>query len=312
MEYAAGLDPPLDAVGLGSWWPSGRVQVLLEYFHNGLDIPWWGTIMIATFCMRVCVFPLVVMAQRNVAILANNTKEMTELQEAMTIARKRGDMLESAIAGQKLQTFMKEKGIKPMRNMLPILGQMPIFVSMFLGLRGLANLPMESMLTGGLSWFSDLTIPDPYYVLPMTASATIWLMIKLGADGAHVDPNSPWSKLLLYGIPSLMFPLTMNFAAAVTFYWTFNNMISLCQARVVRLPACRKLLGIPELVKKPAKQSEGPKKGFRQSIRETIDNFKTQSDIIDRRAHDERVFREIGERKPKRTYRFDPTKPRKK
>ena len=40
-------DPPLDLLGLGSWWPSGRVQVLMEWIHSGLDVPWWGTILIS-------------------------------------------------------------------------------------------------------------------------------------------------------------------------------------------------------------------------------------------------------------------------
>ena len=40
-------DPPFEALGLASWWPPGRVQYLMECIHNGLDIPWWGTIMIS-------------------------------------------------------------------------------------------------------------------------------------------------------------------------------------------------------------------------------------------------------------------------
>jgi hypothetical protein len=40
-------DPPLEALGLASWWPSGRVQYLLEYLHVGYDIPWWGVIAIS-------------------------------------------------------------------------------------------------------------------------------------------------------------------------------------------------------------------------------------------------------------------------
>ena len=49
--------------------------------------------------------------------------------------RQRGDILETAKAGADLQTFMKEKNINPLKNMVPIMGQMPIFISMFVGLR---------------------------------------------------------------------------------------------------------------------------------------------------------------------------------
>ena len=39
-------DPPLDALGLASWWPAGRIQYLLEQLHVSLDLPWWACIMI--------------------------------------------------------------------------------------------------------------------------------------------------------------------------------------------------------------------------------------------------------------------------
>ena len=85
--------------------------------------------------------------------------------------------------------------------------------------RGLANLPLESMETGGLSWFSDLTIPDPYYGLPLILAGSTFLQIKLGADGMNVaalgrgGQSSTFVKLFMYGIPCILFPATMNFAA---------------------------------------------------------------------------------------------------
>jgi len=42
-------DPPLEALGLASWWPSGRMQYFMEYLHVGFDLPWWGVI-IASKC----------------------------------------------------------------------------------------------------------------------------------------------------------------------------------------------------------------------------------------------------------------------
>ena len=37
-------DPPLEALGLATWWPSGRMQYLMEYLHVGFDLPWWAVI----------------------------------------------------------------------------------------------------------------------------------------------------------------------------------------------------------------------------------------------------------------------------
>jgi len=40
-------DPPLEALGLASWWPPGRAQYFMEYLHVGFDLPWWGVIAVS-------------------------------------------------------------------------------------------------------------------------------------------------------------------------------------------------------------------------------------------------------------------------
>lgn len=58
--------------------------------------------------------------------------------------------------------------------------QLPIFLSVFVGIRQMANLPVESMATGGIAWFTDLTIPDPYYALPLITMTTFFITIEVG------------------------------------------------------------------------------------------------------------------------------------
>lgn len=74
--------------------------------------------------------------------------------------------------------FRKTSGFK-LRKMLTPLIQAPFFISAFLGIRNMCNLPVESMQSGGILWFTDLTIADPYYILPVLASSTILLMIHV-------------------------------------------------------------------------------------------------------------------------------------
>jgi YidC/Oxa1 family membrane protein insertase len=57
--------------------------------------------------------------------------------------------------------------------------QMPIFISFFVGLRRMANAPVESFHTGGMLWFTDLTVCDPYYILPVITSVTLWATVEV-------------------------------------------------------------------------------------------------------------------------------------
>lgn len=60
-----------------------------------------------------------------------------------------------------------------------MLVQLPVFMSFFYGLRKMAELPVESLKTGGVFWFTDLTVPDQYYLLPLSTSVTLWLMLEV-------------------------------------------------------------------------------------------------------------------------------------
>ena len=53
----------------------------------------------------------------------------------------------------------------------------PIFISTFLAIKRMCNLPVESMTTGGAFWFHDLTIADPTYILPTLSAVSILLIV---------------------------------------------------------------------------------------------------------------------------------------
>lgn len=120
-------------------------------------------------------------------------------------------------------------------------------------------------------------------------------------------------KLFMVAIPVLVVPMTMNFASALTFYWASSNLISLLQARMLKIPKIRKFLDIPPMIKHKNETVPGQKKqgikGFFDGFRDTMDNFRSAGKVIDRREYDEQMFRDAGSAKTVKTYRYDPTKP---
>jgi len=260
--------------------------------------------------MRLLMFPVMVIAQRNMANMNNNMPAMQAIQEKITDARRRGDMFEMAQLTQELQKLSTAKGINPFKNMIPIVAQLPVFMSFFLGLRGMATCPVESLSTGGILWFENLSMTDPYYLLPLTTCLTTYYQLKTGAEGAKMDMMTPKMKLAMTVMPFFLFPITMNFASGVTFYWMCTNIISLVQAKIFKLPKIREVLKIPKMVehKKPPPPSGGKKKGFAESARDWVDNIRAAGQIVDRRAYDEQMFKKAGESKPIKTYKYDPTK----
>ncbi|XP_046411901.1 mitochondrial inner membrane protein OXA1L [Neodiprion virginianus] len=308
VDIVQGLsEPPITALGLGSNWPPGLIQSALEYLHIGLGLPWWGTIMIGTICVRLLVFPLVIKAQRNSAKMNNYMPQVQYLQAKMTEAREYGNDFDAARYGQDLYTFMKSKGISPLKSALVPLVQAPFFVSFFMALRGMANAPVESLRTGGLWWFTDLTIPDQYYLLPLITSATMYVTIKIGADGLKLDTLGPgFMAHAIKAIPIIMFPFIMHFDGAILVYWTSTNFISLGQAMLLKVPSVRTFFKIEATIKHAPTQL-APNKGFVKGFKESWSNMKLAGALQDRGEADHMEFERAGRGPVPKTYKYNPT-----
>ena len=98
--------------------------------------------------------------------------------------------------------YKKDNDIHELMPILPLLCTGVVFSSMFFGLRGMAYLPVESLTTGGALWFTDLTAIDPYIILPLLTSASLFVNFKLGGDG--VDRLPPPVRKIMELIPFLM------------------------------------------------------------------------------------------------------------
>ena len=64
---------------------------------------------------------------------------------------------------------------------------MPLFISFFFALRGMAYAPLESLKTGGLFWFTDLTVVDPYYALPILACVSFLINIEVWPHSLSIN-----------------------------------------------------------------------------------------------------------------------------
>lgn len=302
-------EPTFASLGLGGWSPVGLVQTSLEYLHASLGIPWWGAIVIGTIVIRVCMFPLVVVAQRNAARMNNYLPQLQVLQLKMTEARKAGNQLEVARYSQEMMGFMKDKQLNPFKNMIVPLAQMPVFISFFMGLRQMANVPVDSLRDGGLFWFLDLTVPDQYFALPIITSVTLWATIEVGTDSAKLSAqNMQTMKYVLRALPLFILPFTVNFPGAILCYWLSSNFISLIQVGFLRIPAVREYFKIDALLKHNPEKLPIKSKGFVGGIKESWTNLKITRELEERRRLDELQFQRAGKGPVVKTYKYDPTK----
>uniref|UniRef100_A0A673T7U8 OXA1L mitochondrial inner membrane protein n=1 Tax=Suricata suricatta TaxID=37032 RepID=A0A673T7U8_SURSU len=253
-------------LGLGSYTPVGLIQNLLEYMHVNLGLPWWGAIAACTVLARCLVFPLIVKGQREAAKIHNHLPEIQKFSTRIREAKLAGDHAEFYKASSEMTFYQKKHDIKLFRPLILPLTQAPIFISFFIALREMANLPVPSLQTGGLLWFQDLTLSDPTYVLPLVVTATMWGVLELGAETGVQSSDLQWMRNVMRVMPLAVLPITIHFPTAVFMYWLSSNMFSLGQVSCLRIPAVRTLLKIPQRVVHDSDKLL-PREGFLKSFK---------------------------------------------
>ncbi|KAF7395698.1 hypothetical protein HZH68_009748 [Vespula germanica] len=295
-----------ESLGLGGYSPVGIVQTCMEWLHISYNLPWWTTIAIGTLAVRIFMFPLVINSQRYSAKMSMYFPQITKLQQGLTDARMSGDQYQAAIYTNELYQLMKEKGLSPWKSLVPILVQAPVFLSFVLALKKMADLPVESLKTGGLWWFQNLTVPDPYYLLPLITSGTLYITIEVGTDTLAAS-SMGMMKYALRCIPLITLPFSTSFTSAVLVYWTMSNFFSLIQVGLLRIEHVRKFFNLPKIVRhKPTDVIA--RKGFMKGMKESWENIKITKQIADRDRADMIKFNNAGRGPIIKTYTYDPTK----
>jgi len=253
-------------------------------------------------------FPIVILSQRSAAQMHNYMPVVQSLQEKVTKSRMSGNPMETARAGGELMDYLKTNNINLKRPYVFPMLQVPVFLSVFIGIRQMANLPVESLTTGGLLWFTDLTVCDPFYALPVITSATFFITMELGVDGVRAASLSTTARTIMRAMPIVIFPFIVNFPAALLVYWLTSNVISLGQVLVLKLPAVRSLCKIPALVRHDPALLAKQKKPFIKSMKDTYKNSKTMVSMEERLRAEAVNFKQAGLGAIQKTYDYDPTK----
>ena len=149
----------------------------------------------------------------------------------------------------------------------------------------MARLPVDSLKVGGILWFVDLTVPDPYHLLPLITCASLWASLELGVEaGQHwtlviirivietnfvgVNTNqSVFIKTFVRAMPVVTCIFIWNFESAILMYWCSSNFISLLQVLLLKQKSIRNYLGIPAQIKHKPEDLPVKKKGFYASMR---------------------------------------------
>ena len=173
----------------------------------------WGvSIIILTIIIKILFYPLSAAGYRNMA-------QMRELAPRLQSMKDKFGDDKQKLHQAMMELYKKEK-INPFGGCLPILIQIPVFISLYWMLLG----SVEMRHAPFMLWITDLSAADPYYVLPVLMAISMLIQTKL-----NPKPTDPMQAKLMMFMPLVFSVFFFFFPAGLVLYWLVNNILSIIQ-----------------------------------------------------------------------------------
>ncbi len=173
----------------------------------------WGVaIILLTILIKLAFYPLSAAGYRNMAQMRELAPRLQSMKEKFGDDRQKMQ--------QAMMDLYKTEKINPLGGCLPILVQIPVFISLYWML--LASVEMRH--APFMLWIQDLSAPDPYWVLPILMGLTMIIQTKL-----NPKPTDPIQAKVMTWMPVIFSIFFFFFPAGLVLYWLVNNILSILQ-----------------------------------------------------------------------------------
>ena len=183
------------------------LRFIHEYTYN-----YGVTIILLTVAIKLLFVPLQYKSYKSMKMMRLIQPKIAAVQ-----AKYKGDRDR---LNKELMKLYKDQKVNPLGGFLPMILQMPVFVALFNVLYTTIDLRQAPFML----WITDLSVQDPYYVLPVIMGATMFIQQKI--TPTTMDPTQ--AKIMLV-LPVGMTFLFINFPAGLVLYWLTNNTLTISQ-----------------------------------------------------------------------------------
>ena len=194
---------------------SKPMYIALNWIHSVVG-NWGWAIVLLTVGLKMLFFPL---ANASYKSMAKMKKVMPEVQK---LKEKYGDD-KQRIAKEQMAIFQKNK-VNPAAGCFPMLIQMPVFMGLYWALLESVELRQAPFIL----WINDLSIADPYFILPVIMGASMFLQQKL-----NPPPADPMQAKMMQMMPIMFSVFFFFLPVGLVLYSVTNNTLSIIQQYVI-------------------------------------------------------------------------------
>jgi YidC/Oxa1 family membrane protein insertase len=183
----------------------------LNWVH-GLVGNWGWSIIIVTALIKLLFYPLSQASGRSMAKMRTVAPRMKQIQDTFKDDREK--------LGRAMMELYKKEKINPLAGCLPMLVQIPFFISFY---RVLLE-SVEMRQAPFLLWVNDLSSRDPFFVLPLLMGAAMFAQFKL-----NPAPPDPMQAKIMQFMPLVMTGMMAWFPCGLVLYWLTNTLLTIAQ-----------------------------------------------------------------------------------
>src|SRR5690606_29213528 len=202
MDYLEQTAPNLDlTVDFGWLWFIAKPLFLLLDFFQDFVKNWGVAIILLTILIKLLFFPPSAASYRSMANMRRVAPELQRMKELYGDDRQK-------MSQAMMEMYRKEK-INPLGGCLPILVQMPVFIALYWVLAESVQLRHAPFML----WIQDLSVKDPYFILPLLMGATMFIQMSL-----NPAPPDPVQARVMKLMPIIFTVFFLWFPAGLVLY----------------------------------------------------------------------------------------------
>ena len=197
------------------WFIASPLAWLLKAIHNIVGN--WGVAIIGiTIVVKALLFQVNAKAFKSMAKMRKFGPEMKRLKDLYGDDRQK--------MSQSMMELYKKEKINPLGGCLPIVAQMPVFIALYWVLLESVELRHAPFAL----WIHDLSVMDPYFLLPILMGATMFIQQLL-----NPTPPDPMQAKIMKMLPIMFTFFFLWFPAGLVLYWLVNNVLSITQQYII-------------------------------------------------------------------------------
>jgi YidC/Oxa1 family membrane protein insertase len=206
-------------------------NAVLQFFHDNAGLSWGMSIIALTICTRALLIPLTYKQLKGMRAMQALQPQIKALQEKYKNDKQRMQ--------QEMMRFYKENKVNPLASCIPLLAQLPVFITLFYVLRHELPPDMGCPQAGHCAAYGA----EFFFIHDLTAKATgteliVLLILYVGtqlASGFFMSVTADKSqRMMMFILPLIFVPFILNFPAGLILYWITTNIWTIGQGLAVQ------------------------------------------------------------------------------